>query len=289
MKYIYTLLGTILLGLMVALYLIIRNSPVYGNLPPLTTYFELAVNMMNMIAGMFAITIIAGSFQKHSKSTFGKILLYFIFGTIILTLGRLFIMTTMVNIFTLKEEVIDIVWHYTFYFAIFLFFIGIQKLHHLTAGNPVTVSAKAAYGMGIASCVISAAIIFTAPGSATLYEQLSKNPMIEQYGFQHVLSFVLAGATTFFLWRIQQKKTDFRPIITSFLVAFIFLALVHFWELLTETWQLIPAEENILILIRELLSLPTFIFISRAFMQDIATLDNASAAQTPPSGTPEKQ
>src|SRR4051812_46124868 len=57
----------------------------------LSEILDFGLGIVNFIAGIFAMIVIALSIQMYGKSPLGNIFLYFIFGTVSLTLVRLFL------------------------------------------------------------------------------------------------------------------------------------------------------------------------------------------------------
>ena len=270
MRYIYITLFAIFAVVMIILYGFVTSASNYG-IPLSTTdeYISIFLEMINMIFGLLAIVVIMGSIQKFQGSTFGHILLYFTFGTFLLTLIRLFLMLNEVAILPLSDETSTMGWHIIFYCAAICFLGGMQKLYRYTKDNNSQVNSRNASILGMILTGLGITVLATSHLYDNTYVKLLRFNNLYILGLHHFIAFLFAGFIAVYLWKAKKQSPKFTLIINSFLWAFIFLSLVHVWELLTESWHVIPLGSDLIEHIEQLITLPGYILIVRAYMQKI--------------------
>ena len=80
-------------------------------------YVNIILEFVNMVLGLGAIIAVISSFQQFQETNFGKVLIYFSFGTFLLTLIRLFLTLSEVKIIYISDETATMGNIYYFYLA----------------------------------------------------------------------------------------------------------------------------------------------------------------------------
>ncbi len=196
---------------------------------------------VSSIGYLIATIIMIKAVMVYGKSAFGSIFSYISIGT-----GIFFIITIFQKLggdfFKIGAESMDIWWHVMFYMAIIFYFAGIKLLVALGGSETenssiIKIGAEKKWG---AIAVVFLIIIFTIPSSVDSIVMIYENSALGAWGLHHFLSFALAGVVGYYL--VNAKKTLGQighAIATPMIIAIWALCIQHFWELLTESWQII--------------------------------------------------
>lgn len=191
--------------------------------------------------GFLIATILSGlAAKKLGTSAFGSIFSYLFIGT-----GIFFVITIFQQLggefFAISDESMDVWWHVMFYLALASYFLGFKALVGLASGG--SEGQGKAIGMektwGLFALVILV-VVFLIPSSVETIVLSYDSSALGQLGLHHFLAFIIAGVVGSYLLSIKKNIGQIgRAVAGPMIIAIWALAIQHFWELLTESWQII--------------------------------------------------
>lgn len=189
--------------------------------------------------GFLVATVLAGlAAQKLGKSAFGSIFSYLFIGTGIFLVITIF-QKLGAEFFAISDESMDVWWHLMFYLALFSYFFGFKALVGLASGagegQGGAIGMERKWGL---FALVSLVVVFLIPSSVETSVVTYDASPLGQLGLHHFLAFILAGIVGSYLISVKKNIGQIgRAIAGPMIIAVWALAIQHFWELLTESWQ----------------------------------------------------
>jgi hypothetical protein len=278
MRYIYFSLVSIFFVILVILYNFVTSRTGLVPIPSSEEYIGIILQMVNMILGLLAVVAVITSIQKFQDSNFGHILIFFTFGTFLLSLIRLFLMLCEVQILPLAEETASLGWHIIFYCAAICFLGGVQKIYIFSKEKGQSVATENPSIFGPILTAIGIVVLASAHTLDQTYVRILRYNPLYILGLHHFIAFLFAGFIVFYLWKAKKRSNQFKLIINAFLWAFIFLAVVHIWELLTESLHVISINPELGEHIEQVITLFGYLFILKAYLQKVPVEEKLTEA-----------
>ncbi len=201
--------------------------------------FARLISSLGFLSAFF-VTFLA--VRRFGKSALGSIFSYILIGT-----GIFFAITVFQQLgndfFRISPESMSLWWHLMFFMALASFYYGLKLLVGLGAAE--TESNKGLkIGVEKIWAIVALAILVGVFFSANFFEYgvLSyTNSSLGQMGFHHFVAVLLSGMVGSYLLLAKKDLGQIGKAVASPMIAAIWiLSLQHFWELLVESWHIVP-------------------------------------------------
>jgi len=207
--------------------------------------------------------------MKFKKSAIGILFIYLFIGVIFLGLSGILVFIPTTEILKIDDIRFHVLWHLIFYLAMISFILGGAKSKNLEnlAGKEVSDS-KDINRISIFLIVsIIALILFFIVAKSSNDTTNSLFVFFDKTGFHHFIAFLLAGiSSSYFIFLKKNFGQLFSIIAVPILIALALFSLQHFWELLTENWQIIALTESFIEGTEKLIIMPAYILILVSFI-----------------------
>jgi hypothetical protein len=222
------------------------------------------LNIALIAASILVLTLVVG---RNGKSELSTIFTSFIVAAALLGACRLFILLASEGVLVLSDDAMNMSWHAIFYLAMITFIVGARSLVTLAKEGESHVSNR---GLLVWSCAAVAATIlvfFQASAISTLYERTIAGSPFESLGGMHIIAFILAGIAAFYVFQRTKVGALTRVLATPFLVSIGLMSVQHFWELLVESWKVIPIPSAIIEQVELIFVVPSYVLFAYAFVR----------------------
>ena len=207
-----------------------------------------------------ACIILAFLIVRHTGKLLGKAFIYitasiFIFGAI-----RFFIfLSEGIEIVMLHDTTIMLWWHFLFYAAVAAFITGLLALKSYDNMSRDILDRSTVTALVIYALLVIALFATAIPLDGHV-DALFAGTHLDSSGAIHLIAFLLIGVAWTLLLSL---RSSFGKTITSavgpFLSGLAGYGLVHLWELLTESWMIIPVDHVIIELVESVLTLEALV------------------------------
>lgn len=245
------------------------NAPVSAADQQLATLntIQHGLDILNMIVAAVAVTILLMVISQYGASEISVIFRYFVVGTLALAGCRLFILLGNAGILKIGNDTIDLGWHILFYLAMITFFIAGKNMIRLSNDEQKPGSSKRALIWEIISALIVLAVFFGATTIDAPYTAMFDGTWAQSFGLIHFIAFVLGGLAAFYLFYRAKLGNITTLLAVPFLITFGLFAGNHLWELLHESWKIIPTPDGVGELVEQLFVVPAFFLITYSYLR----------------------
>ena len=225
------------------------------------------LEMTSMLLACIAIFILILIIRQFGSSAISIVFGYFIIGTALLALARLFILFSNTGIFDLSGETVNLGWHLLFFLAMITFFIAGKGFEKLGNGTDISANASKVMGWGLL-CGISALLIFMmAQGIDKPFTAMFAGSIADDAGVLHLIAFILGGIAAFYLFHKAKIGQVTALLAAPYLISFGLFALNHVWELFVESWKIIHVSGATGERVEQFFVLPAFLLITYAYIR----------------------
>lgn len=197
--------------------------------------------------------------RRSGSSSIAILARYFLTETIVLAGIRAYFFLADSGRIIVDEMTIMVVWHLLFYIAISIFLGAVYMLLGLVNVASRKLSLSTYWMLTIIAVILGVLSIWFPP-------RIMEGSWIETTGIMHVVAFVFAGAVAMYLLRIHiQFVSTIGNIANPLLIAIALLSLIHLWELVTESWQLVSLSGATIEYVEMLLWVPVYTSFFIAF------------------------
>lgn len=233
-------------------------------------YIDMLIILLILIIPFIVLSVI----MKFKKSAIGILFVYLFIGVIFLGVSSILVFVPTAEILKLDDIRFHVLWHSIFYLAMIGFILGGAKSKNLTSLARKEVSHSKDHSKDINH--ISIFLVLSIIG-LILFFIVAKNSndatnslfvFFDKTGFHHFIAFLLAGiSSSYFVFLKKNFGQLFSIIAVPILIALALFSLQHFWELLTENWQIIALTESFIEGTEKLIIMPAYILILISFIK----------------------
>ncbi len=209
----------------------------------LDTYITIA-HYLSFFGFLTGTLLMVAAIKKFGKGTLGSIFGYLLLGTatfvaisVFLDLGAQF--------FGIAEDSMDVWWHVLFYMAFMFFFMGLRLFVSLGKSDAMPIEGSAIKKWGLVAIAVIA-FVFLAPRGLENVVGVYTASVLDSIGLHHFIAFVFAGAVGWYLSSAKKNLGQIgRAVANPIIIAVWALSLQHLWELLNESWKVIPVTSQV--------------------------------------------
>jgi hypothetical protein len=202
---------------------------------------------VSSIGFLVASVITYKAMKSSSQSGLKTVLTYMFIGT-----GTFFFITVFqklaeMGVYGIDSSSTDIWWHIMFYMAMISFYLAFKSLAHLGSSDNsgAMASTSGAKTWGVISAVLLV-VIFIIPTMTDSIVQIYTSSRAAGLGAHHFIAFAMAGVVGAYVFSAKIFLGQIGKAIASpMIIAIWALSLQHFWELLNESWKVIPVTPNV--------------------------------------------
>jgi len=221
----------------------------------------LEVEVLNLsLFGFLVILIISLIMkQKFYKTNIGWI--YFLFGIILFGLTRVFYILSDQGIIPISDDTLEVWWHLIFYNSLGLILLSIKDIMR----KPQYVkprSLKRCLSICMISTIFAIFVFLSAVPLDEEFVSVFSDTFLGKIGIQHLIAFAFSSLVAFTLIEIRSFPEQYNSYFTfPLLIVFVIFVTYHFWELLTESLEIIVISENIIEQVEQILVIPIFLVL----------------------------
>ena len=202
----------------------------------------------NMIYALLiggALITVGRLIYDYKKASVGVLLIYFLNGTLLLGLIRLFLALVALQVIKIDDSTAMVIWHLMFYVAIGLFVLATRILVKIVGQTEYKEPLSRALLVFCLSIFVFGLLFVTAPSFDKLVVATFKDTFWDRVGLPHFIAFGFAGLVSYYLLQVQQKfEGNIKAIAFPLLFSIGTLSIIHLWELLNESWGVIKVSED---------------------------------------------
>ena len=214
---------------------------------------------------------------------------YIACGVALLTFTRVFYIVADRGAISVHDDTLEMWWHLIFFLAMFSCIFGGKILSSEDSGRDPHNSVLSLKLWGVLASLLTAAVFLTAEWLDEPFLAVFQETIWDTFGAQHFVAFVVAALA---LLHISVSVGSDRSNDGTHLVARMKLPLMttyglfsldHFWELLTEAWEIFVLSEEVIERAEQIIVLPAFLVLAYAswkmWSRDAAVPQATSAAE----------
>lgn len=179
--------------------------------------------------------------------------IYFLTAFLVFLEIRVFFLLNDLNILPLKDVSLMLGWHLMFYLAITAFILAAKA----KSGQKAVAELPE---LNFAMIIFSAILVFVVV--ALFNEQIGdflEGSFVDKSGIMHFIAFIFSFVSGTYFKGMKAESHPFAKASNFLIATLVFYALVHVWELLNESWAIIPVTPQTGENIEQFLVLPVFI------------------------------
>lgn len=202
---------------------------------------------VSSIGFLIATVITFNAARAAGASGLKTVLNYLCIGTATFFVITIFQKFSEAGVLAISAESTDIWWHLMFYTAMISFYIGFKALARLgSAEGTSTPSTDTGMVWGVITLVVMVTAFVFASSSESVMQSYESS-RLGALGLHHFIAFALAGVVGAYLFSAKLFLGQIgRAIASPMILAIWALAAQHFWELLTESLEVISATSEVI-------------------------------------------
>jgi len=221
----------------------------------------LELEVLNLLLfGLLVILII--SFMKNKKLPNTNVgWIYFLFGIILYGLTRLFYILSDQGIIPISDDTLEVWWHLIFFNSLILILFSIKDIMTKPQYTKPK-SLKRCLLICISSSIFTIFIFFSAVPLDEEFVLVFSDTFWAKIGIQHLIAFTFSSLIAFTLIEIRSfPERYYSFFIFPLAVVFILFVMYHFWELLTESLEIVVISEEIIERVEQIIVVPIFVML----------------------------
>ncbi len=229
-----------------------------------------SLEAVNITLAFIATMLFLGVARRLSPSREGVGVGYIACGIALLGMTRVFYIFADRGVIFVHDDTLEFWWHIIFYMAMGAWICGAKVLSKVEGEGDRLSSLRSLKQWSVVSALVTAAVFLTA-------EPLDKSFVVgfdgtfwDIFGVQHFAGFVAAALALLYIVSsvgIHESPSDARIINRlklPLMITYGLFALDHFWELLTESWEIFVIEETVIEQVEQMIVLPAFLAVAYA-------------------------
>ncbi len=233
-------------------------------------HFVLALELLGMALIVATVWLLWLNIRDFWGEPTAAAFIYYCAATVLLGLIKVFLHLAESHTLGISDATATLGWHLMFYLAMAMFIAGTTALLHVSVGTSGT--PKRPFSRLILRGkfpVLVGVVVFA--GSVLADNWITKvfaDSLADRSGFVHFLAFAMSIAVVYAMRRLRKNLGQYvRSIATPIIWAVFFLGVVHFWELLTESWAVLTVSHETIEIVEIFLTLPALALIFYAFLR----------------------
>ena len=227
----------------------------------------LEVEILNLSLFVFLVILITSLImnQKFHKTNVGWI--YFLFGIILFGFTRVFYIMSDQGIIPIADDTLEVWWHLIFFNSLGLILLSIKDIMR----KPQYIkprSLKRCLSICLISSVFTIFVFLSAVPLDEEFISVFSDTFLGKIGIQHLIAFAFSSLVAFTLIEIRSFPERYNSyFIFPLLIVFVIFVTYHFWELLTESLEIIVIAEDIIEQVEQILVIPIFLVLIFGIMR----------------------
>ncbi|MDB4978444.1 MAG: hypothetical protein JWM56_630 [Candidatus Peribacteria bacterium] len=227
----------------------------------------LGVDVLNLAMIAASVIILALVIGRYGASELSTIFSSFIVAALLLGACRLFIVFVNNGIIHISDDGMAMGWHIIFYLAMITFIMGARSLVTLSKEGQSAVTNKIILIWSVIVAVVTLLVFIFAAQIDEAYMKIFGGTALEAFGIIHFIAFLLAGIAAFYVFQRTKVGAVTKVLSTPLLIAIGFMSLQHLWELLVESWKVIPIPSSMIEQVELIFVVPSYVLFAFAFLR----------------------
>ena len=200
--------------------------------------------------------------RRFAKSSDGIALGYHAGGIALLGMTRVFDILADRGVIYVHDDTLEFWWHMIFFMAMAMFVFGAKVLSDIDGEGSRLGTPQSLKGWCIVSVVVTIALFLTAEPLDNAFVEAFDGTIWDSFGVQHFIAFVVAALALLNLYAsvgARESSSDVSVIAlisVPLMITYAPFPLDHFWELLTESWEIFELHESIIEQTEQIIILP---------------------------------
>jgi len=216
------------------------------------------VEMLNLALFGFLVILILFFIRKQKFHKTNVAWIYFLFFIILYGLTRVFYITSDQGIIPVSDDTLEVWWHLIFFNSLILLLLSIKDIMR----KPQYIkprSLKRCLSICMISIIFTIFVFLSAVPLDEGFVSVFSDTFLAKIGIQHMIAFTFSSLVAFSLIEIRSFPEQYNSYFT-FPLAIVFALFIgyHFWELLTESLEIIVIPEETIEQIEQVLVIPIF-------------------------------
>jgi len=221
----------------------------------------LEVEVLNLSLFGFLVILLTSMImkQKFHKTNVGWI--YFLFGIILYGLTRVFYIMSDQGIISIADDTLEVWWHLIFFNSLGLILLSIKDIMRKPQYLKPR-SLKRCLSICMISTIFAIFVFLSAEPLDEGFVSVFSDTFWGKIGIQHLIAFAFSSLVAFTLIEIRSFPEQYNSSFAFPLLAvFVLFVTYHFWELLTESLEIIVISEEIIEQVEQILVIPIFLVL----------------------------
>ena len=215
-----------------------------------------------------SIYLIATLILKYRNSLISIFLIYSFEAIAFLAAIRLLFAFDEWKMIDISETTLMICWHLLFYLSIGIFLMATRALLNVVDVKTQSFSLVKTF---LITFLFSSGILLVFLSFTFIDKNISpimEGSLIDKWGLLHFVAFIFALVASIDLFKIKNKyKGTIGSISGPLIVTLVILSLIHFWELLVESWMIVKVSLEFGESIEGILWIPVFVTIAYGYFR----------------------
>ena len=227
----------------------------------------LEIEVINLALFGFLVILTLSMIMKQKFHKTNVAWVYFLFFILLFGLTRVFYIIADHGIIQIADDTLEVWWHLIFFNSLILILLSIKdimrKPQYIKLG-----SLKRCLSICMISTIFAIFVFLSAEPLDEGFVSVFSDTFWAKIGIQHLIAFTFASLIAFTLIEIKSFPEQYHTHFTFPLaIVFVLFITYHFWELLTESLEIIVISEEIVEQIEQLLVIPIFVVLIFGIMR----------------------
>ena len=225
------------------------------------------LEMISMLLACIAIAILALIIKQFGSSAISFVFGYFMIGTALVALARLFILLSSFGVLDISSETLNLGWHLLFFLSMITFFIAGKNFSKLGSDTETTEGSASVIGWGLACGIFTLLVFVLAPSIDEPFTTRFAGSIADTSGLMHLIAFILGSVAAFYLFYRSKMGKITALLATPYLISLGLFGLNHAWELMFESWHIVNVTDSTGERIEQFFVLPAFMLMTYAYIR----------------------
>ena len=218
----------------------------------------LELELINLALFGFLVILILSMIMKQKLHKTNVAWIYFLFAIVLFGLTRVFYITSDQGIIPVADDTLEVWWHLIFFNSLILILLSIKDIMK----KPQYIkprSLKRCLSICMISTIFTIFVFLSAVALDEGFVSIFSDTFLAKIGIQHLIAFTFSSLVAFSLIEIRSFPEQYNTYFT-FPLAIVFVLFVgyHFWELLTESLEILIIPEETVEQVEQVLVIPIF-------------------------------
>jgi len=218
----------------------------------------LELELINLALFGFLVILILSMIMKQKLHKTNVAWIYFLFFIILFGLTRVFYITSDQGIIPVADDTLEVWWHLIFFNSLILILLSIKDIMK----KPQYIkprSLKRCLSICMISTIFTIFVFLSAVPLDEGFVSVFSDTFLAKIGIQHLIAFTFSSLVAFSLIEIRSFPEQYNSYFTFPLaIVFVLFVAYHFWELLTESLEILVIPEEIVEQVEQVIVIPIF-------------------------------